>query len=163
MTVAGIRLIDQALLDTLAAEAAASPRRRKNRNFHPGDDFVAHRLLNALEPDSYVMPHRHLAIDKDETLIALRGRFGFLAFDDSGKVRQRLLVEAGGPLQGVDIAHGTWHTVFALESGSIFFEAKAGPFVPLAADERATWAPAESDAAAAALRLAEWRQLFASA
>ncbi len=162
-TIPSIRRIDNALLDTVAAEAAASPRRRKNRNFHAADDAVAHRLLNALEPDSYVMPHRHLAVDKDETLIALRGRFGLLIFDDAGGVLQQLLIEAGGSLQGVDLAHGTWHTVFALQPGSVFFEAKAGPFVPLGADERAPWAPAESDAAAAARRLAEWQRLFADA
>mgnify|MGYP000856158179 CR=1 FL=1 len=34
-----IRFIDQALMDELSTEAAASPRLRKNRNFHPGDDY----------------------------------------------------------------------------------------------------------------------------
>jgi len=33
-----IRLIDTVLLDEVSAEAAASPRGRKNRNFHPRDD-----------------------------------------------------------------------------------------------------------------------------
>jgi hypothetical protein len=35
----------------------------------------------------------------------------------------------------------------ALETGSVFFEAKAGPYVPIAAAEKASWAPAEGDAA----------------
>ena len=55
-----ITLIDNALLDEVCAEAAASPRRRKNRNLHPADDHPAHRLLNAMQPDSYIPPHRHL-------------------------------------------------------------------------------------------------------
>jgi cupin fold WbuC family metalloprotein len=155
-----VRLIDQALLDEVSREAAASPRLRKNRNFHPSDDFIAHRLLNAVEPGSYVMPHRHLDADKDETIIALRGRFGVLLFEDAGKVVRKLLLEAGGPVQGVDLPHGTWHTLVALETGSVFFEAKAGPYAPLSEAERAPWAPAESETAAASRCLGAWMALF---
>jgi cupin fold WbuC family metalloprotein len=155
-----VRLIDQALLDELSAEAATSPRLRKNRNFHPSDDFVSHRLLNAVEPGSYVMPHRHLAADKDETIVVLRGRFGVLLFDDAGKVVRKLLLEAGGPVQGVDLPHGTWHTLVALETGSVFFEAKAGPYAPLSEAERAPWAPTEIETAAASRCLGEWMALF---
>ena len=157
-----IQRIDAALLDEVAAAAAASPRRRRNRNFHPADDFAVHRLLNALQPDSYVMPHRHLDPNKDETIVVLRGRFGFLVFDDAGRIIERLSLQAGGPVHGVDIPHGTWHTIFALDPGSVFFEAKAGPFTPLREAERAPWAPAEADAAAAARQLVAWQSLFAA-
>jgi DNA polymerase-3 subunit alpha len=80
-----ITLIDRALLDEVCAEAAASPRRRKNRNFHPRDDHPAHRLLNAMQPDSYIPPHRHLDPDKDETFVVLRGLLGLVLFDDEGR------------------------------------------------------------------------------
>ena len=63
-----ITRIDRSLLDAVSAAAAASPRRRKNRNFHPADDFPAHRMLNALEPDSYVVPHCHRDPAKDESM-----------------------------------------------------------------------------------------------
>ncbi|HNH35631.1 MAG TPA: WbuC family cupin fold metalloprotein, partial [Rhodocyclaceae bacterium] len=53
-----LRLIDAALLDAVSNEAKASPRQRKNRNFHPTDNHPGHRLLNAIEPGSYVAPHR---------------------------------------------------------------------------------------------------------
>ena len=69
-----ISLIDDALVDAVCAEAAASPRRRKNRNFHPRDDHPGHRLLNALMADTYIPPHRHLDPNKDETYVVLRGR-----------------------------------------------------------------------------------------
>jgi len=55
-----ITLIDTALLDEACVEAEAGPRRRRNRNFHPHDDYPAHRLLNAMQPDSCIAPHRHL-------------------------------------------------------------------------------------------------------
>jgi cupin fold WbuC family metalloprotein len=154
-----IRLIDAALLDEVTAEARAGPRGRKNRNFHAADSQPAHRLLNAIEPGSYVAPHRHRHPDKGETMLVLRGTLGLVTFDDTGAVVNAVKVSHGGTPIGVDIPHDTWHTVFALESGTVFFEAKAGPYVPLAADEKAAWAPAEGDPAAAAC-LARWVQLL---
>ncbi|MDP2825754.1 MAG: WbuC family cupin fold metalloprotein [Sulfuritalea sp.] len=174
-----ITLIDDALLDGLCAEAAASPRRRKNRNFHPADDHPAHRLLNAMQPDSYIPPHRHLDPDKDETFVVLRGALGVIVFDDAGNVAQATRVGQpspsfhlpegegsslpplslgercrergiGGAAIGVDIPHGTWHTAVALEADTVFLEAKAGPYLPLTEAERAPWAPAENSAEAAA-------------
>jgi cupin fold WbuC family metalloprotein len=91
-----ITLIDDTLLDAVCAEAAASPRRRKNRNFHPRDDHPGHRLLNALMADTYIPPHRHLDPNKDETYVVLRGRLGLVEFDDAGAVMRTLKVGAGG-------------------------------------------------------------------
>lgn len=152
-------LITQDMLAALAAEAAASPRRRRNRNFHAADGDCAHRLLNALEPDSYVRPHRHLDPSKDETIIAVRGRFGVVEFAEDGTVQRSMEIAPGGPAIGIDIAHGTFHSVLALEPGSVFFEAKAGPYVPITDAEKAAWAPAEGEAGAAAF-LARMRALF---
>ena len=154
-----IRLIDAALLDAVSAEAQASPRRRKNRNFHGADDDAAHRLLNAIEPGSYVAPHRHLDAQKDETMVVLRGRMGLVLFDDQGGVALTAVLGADGDALGVDIAHGTWHSVLALESGTVFLEAKAGPYLPLTPEEHAAWAPAEGEAGAASY-LDRLRRLF---
>ncbi|MCF8151097.1 MAG: WbuC family cupin fold metalloprotein [Burkholderiaceae bacterium] len=145
-----IRLIDAALLDELCLEAAASPRRRKNRNFHQTDNHPAHRLLNAMQPDSYIPPHRHLDPNKDETFVVLRGLLGLLAFDDAGQVAKAVKVGAGGTAMGVDIPHGTWHTAVALLPDTVFLEAKAGPYLPFSDAERAPWAPPENSPQAAA-------------
>ena len=102
-----ITLIDDTLLDAVCAEAAASPRRRKNRNFHPRDDHPGHRLLNALMADSYIPPHRHLDPNKDETYVVLRGMIGLVIFDDSGNVTRTAKIGAGGVAIGVDVAHDT--------------------------------------------------------
>ena len=145
-----ITVIDDALLDEVCAEAQASPRRRKNRNFHSYDDHPGHRLLNAMQPDSYIPPHRHLDPNKDETFVVLRGQLGVLIFDDAGNVARAFKVGAGEAAMGVDIPHGTWHTAVALEADTVFLEAKAGPYRPLTETERAPWAPAENSADAAA-------------
>ena len=152
-------LIDHALLDQTCQAAAMADRQRKNANFHPSDDFPAHRLINAMQPGSYVRPHRHLDPNKDESIVALRGRFGYLSFDDQGDVLEAVTLSPQGPVFGIDIPHGTTHTLLALEPNSVFFEAKAGPFVPLRIDEIASWSPAEGTAAAAQLWQA-WRVRF---
>ncbi len=143
-------VIDMRLIDSVSAQAAANPRRRKNFNFHPHESAAANRLLNAIEPDSYVQPHRHLDPAKDQTLVVLRGAVGLVVFDEDGGILQHAVLRAGSSAIGVDIPHATWHTFVALEPESVIFEAKAGPYMPLAREEKASWAPAEGDPAAVA-------------
>lgn len=142
--------IDNEVLTRLSDVARASPRLRKNLNFHPDDAFVSHRLLNAIEPGSYIAPHRHLDPHKDETIIVLRGRLGVVLFDADGGIRESAALTAGGPCCGIDIPHGAFHSLVALDPGCVMFEAKAGPYQPLTVDERATWAPGEGDPGVAA-------------
>jgi cupin fold WbuC family metalloprotein len=142
--------IDVALLDRLSAAARSSPRGRRNHNFHASEADPCNRLLNAIEPGSYVQPHRHLDPAKDETIVVVRGRLGAVLFDEGGRVTHVALLGAASERIGIDVPHGTFHTLLALEPGTVFFEAKAGPYVPIGADERAVWAPAEGSPEAAA-------------
>lgn len=135
--------IDSAMLDALSGEARQSPRLRKNRNFHANESAASHRLLNALEPGSYLQPHRHLDTAKDETILILRGALGAVFFDETGQVGDTALLSPGGTTVGLNIPSGIYHTVFAIETGTVIFEAKAGPYAPLAGAEKAPWAPAE--------------------
>lgn len=154
-----IRLIDVALLDAVSSEARSSPRLRRNRNFHPDNDFPAHRLLNAIEPGTYIAPHRHLDPFKDESMLVLRGRMGLVIFDEVGEVSLSAVIAPNADCRGVDIPHATWHTILALEPGTVLFEAKAGSYLPLSAAECAPWAPAEGQAEAAGY-LARLERLF---
>lgn len=139
-------VIDNALLCALAREARLTPRLRKNRNFHQQDDDACHRFLNAIEPGTYVQPHRHLETEKDETLIGIAGRVGVLIFGDDGEIETaRVLAPVSGTV-GIHIPAGVYHSVIALEPGTVFFESKAGPYLPLADEERAAWAPKEGEA-----------------
>lgn len=143
-------LIDRALLDEVSAAAHASPRKRKNRNFHAADDHPAHRLLNGIEPGTYIPPHRHMDPAKAETMVVLRGAMGYVGFDEGGAVTAVARLAAGGDACGVDIATGQYHAILALEPGTVFLEAKAGPYLPLTEAERAPWAPLENSPEAAA-------------
>lgn len=144
------QIINRILLDRASVEAKASPRRRKNYNFHAFETDASHRLLNAMEPDSYIQPHRHLDASKDESIIALAGRFGMVFFDEAGNVTEAVTLSPNGDAAGVNIPHGVFHSVVALEPGSVFFEAKAGPYQALKPEEKSTWAPAEGEPGAAA-------------
>lgn len=143
-----IKLLDDALLDALCAAAEASPRRRKNHNLHPNDNYPAHRLLNAVQTDSYIAPHRHLDPNKDETFVVLRGALGVLLFDDTGAVTYSVKVGVGESVVGLDIPHSTWHTAVGLVPNTVILEAKSGPYIPATAEEKAPWAPAEGSAEA---------------
>lgn len=135
--------IDSRFMAGLSKEARSAPKRRISHNLHGSEKDVCQRLLNAIEPDSYVRPHRHLSPDKAETLIVLAGRVGVLAFEDDGAVSMFRILAPNSGTVGVDIPVGVYHSVVALEPGTVIFESKAGPYVPLSEDEKAPWSPAE--------------------
>jgi cupin fold WbuC family metalloprotein len=148
--VIGLTLVDRALLESLSEEARNAPRLRRNRNFHVDLAEPCHRLLNAIEPGSYIVPHRHRTPARDETIFAVSGRLGLVVFDNAGAVVAKHVLEPGGDTIGVDMPAGTWHSLVALAPGTTMFEAKAGPYRPPSPDDLAPWAPREGDAAAAA-------------
>lgn len=137
-----IRFIDGAFLDRLSAEAAAVPRRRKNANLHTDMAYPCHRFFNALQADTYIRPHCHLDATKDETVVVLRGKMGLVELDAEGcPLRAAVLL----PGMAADIPHGVIHGYCCLEDGTVFFEAKAGPYQPQTAKEWAVFAPPEGD------------------
>ena len=140
-----LKIISQQLLDNVSAAAQSSPRQRKNFNFHRRDDEICHRLLNAIEPDTYIPPHCHRDATKGESIVVLRGRVGVLIFSDAGVLIQRIVMQPESEILGVDIPPGVIHSLVALEKNSVFFESKAGPYVALAESERANWAPPEGE------------------
>jgi len=140
--------VDPLLLDSLITQARSSPRRRMNHNLHKMEDPI-HRLLNAMEPDSYVAPHRHLAAPRTETLACIRGRGAVVLFGDDGAMGESFLLSPGGPELIVEIPAGRWHSLVAIESGTVFFEVKAGPYAPPAATDVANFAPAAGSPQAA--------------
>jgi len=139
--------LSDAMLDQLVMQAVSSPRKRQHCNVHTSYDEPVQRLFNAVEPDSYIRPHRHSHDPRVETLLGIRGAFTFIAFDEAGEIVESF--EFGpqssdaNPGVGVEVPPGLWHTVIAKEPGSVLFEIKAGPFDACKAKEWATWAPAE--------------------
>ena len=63
-----MKLITDSLLNNVSGQAKENPRLRMNYNFHESMDAPIHRMLNALEPDTYLPPHRHKNPDKEEII-----------------------------------------------------------------------------------------------
>jgi cupin fold WbuC family metalloprotein len=154
-----MKIVTTDLLRQLSGQARISPRLRKNHNIHHSDESRCHRLLNAIEPASYVRPHRHLDPEKDEAFILMSGKLGVITFSDDGAVAETVLLSHENGTLAADIPSGTYHTAVSLEPDTVFFEAKAGPYLPLSDAEKAVWAPADDDSGATAY-LERLRELF---
>ena len=126
-----MKIIDESLLDFVAAEAKQSPRLRKNYNFHQSLDDKCHRFLNAMEPGTFVPIHLHPT--KDETLVILKGRVRVSTYNDKGEVLETCVLCHEEGRYGADIPKNVWHDVECLEP-SVLMECKEGPFVPHEAD-----------------------------
>ncbi len=142
-----MKAFDEQYLNDLTVQAQNSPRRRQHRNIHQSYQDACQRLFNAIEPGSYIPPHRHASEPREELLIAIRGSMALITFDDQGAVTG--VLRLGSEKHGCDLAVGaevepnTWHTVVALEPGCVLLEVKAGPFDPNQPKDRAPWAPEE--------------------
>jgi cupin fold WbuC family metalloprotein len=136
------------LLEGAIAASRSSPRRRIIQPFHRHESATLHRMFNAVQPDSYIPPHRHLEPPKAESWIVLRGALAFFTFDDQGAITGCLEIRAGGEIFGVDLEPGVYHTFFALEPDTVVFEVKDGPYSPATDKAFPDWAPREGTAEA---------------
>ena len=123
-------VINQALLDKLTEEAKASPRLRMNLDLRNSADDQSQRMLNAIEPGSPLPIHRHR--HTSETVVCLRGRLVWEFYDEMERIcTETIELSPNGQVVALNIPAGQWHTVRALESGSVILEMKEGAYEPL--------------------------------
>ena len=122
--------ITQAILDKLTEEAKASPRLRMNMDLRNGEGDQSQRMLNAIEPGSPLPIHRHQKTS--ETVVCLRGRLVEEYYDELERIcTEAIELSPNGPVVVLNIPAGQWHTVRALESGTVIMEMKDGAYEPL--------------------------------
>ena len=138
-----MKKITNELLDELTKKAQNSPRKRMNYNFHEPMNETLHRMLNAIEPESYIQPHKHESPDKAESFVVLRGEVLSVIFDNQGHITDHALLSAKNGPFGIDIPARIWHTLIALKPGSIIYESKDGPWQQANDKNFAPWAPTE--------------------
>ena len=109
------------------------------------------RMLNALLPGTVLPIHRHTKTT--ETLVLLRGKMEEIFYEEATvsewdgdsrckdlcrrrvlKETSRVLLEAGGDVQGLSIPVGQWHTVNVLEP-TVILECKDGKYEPLGKED----------------------------
>jgi cupin fold WbuC family metalloprotein len=152
--------IGDAEMDRVSEAARESSRHRMILRYHEHEEPVQ-RMLNAIEPESYSRPHRHTGPHKNEVMLALRGSFLLVRFADDGTPLEGHVISEGGPLRGVEIPRGAWHTLLSLHTGSVVYELNAGPYDSATHKEFAPWAPPEDDREAGASYLLGLRAHFA--
>jgi len=133
--------IDNELLDEVSAKARLSSRLRMNYNFHPKLDDPVQRLLNALEPWTYIRPHKHEG--KEESFVLLRGSVLAVEFNDDGTIHDHIVLNASTGRLGIEFPENSYHMITALEPGSVVYEIKEGPFIQHSEGSSAPWSPSE--------------------
>ena len=126
--------ITQALMDRLTEQAKASPRLRMNMDLRNSADDKSRRMLNAIEPGSVLPIHRHQKTS--ETVVCLRGRLVWEFYDELERIcTDYIELSPNGQVVALNVPAGQWHTVRALESGSVILECKDGPYEPLGSED----------------------------
>ena len=90
-------------------------------------------MLNAIEPGSVVPIHRHRGTS--ETVVVLRGRVVEEYYSSEGAVEASFDLAAGGPICALNIPAGQWHTLRALDPGTVILEMKNGAYEPISPED----------------------------
>jgi cupin fold WbuC family metalloprotein len=128
-----MHIINNNLLNDVSAQAKENPRLRMNFNLHDTLDAKAQKLLNALEPGTELPVHRHT--ETAETYILLRGKIRVLFYDGNKELTETFDLNPLAGEYGIHIPKGQWHTLEVIESGTVIFEVKDGPYRPLSEND----------------------------
>ena len=137
--------IDADFVSKIVEKARKSERKRMNYNFHKFPEDPINRMVHGMEPDTYVQPHKHENPDKREAFIILKGRVAVVEYSDEGKISEIFILDSHTGNFGVEIPSRTWHSLVCLETGSVIYEIKDGPYNPEDDKCFAPWAPKEGD------------------
>lgn len=128
-----MHIINDNLLVKISQQAKESGRLRMNYNLHDSLDAPVQKLLNALEPGTELAIHRHK--ETAETYLLLRGEIKVIFFDDNKNIINEFILNPDKGSYGIDIPAGQWHTIEVLQTDSVIFEVKKGPYYPITSDD----------------------------
>ncbi len=122
------QLLDNTLFDEITRRAKESPRLRMNYNLHESLDAKAQRLFNAVEPGTVFPIHRHS--HSSETQFVMRGHAVVKVYNDRKEIVGTYDLDPKQGRYGCHIDKNVWHSLDVLETGTIIFEVKDGPYIP---------------------------------
>lgn len=126
-------IITQELLDDLTVQAKQSPKLRKNLDLRNSEDDKSQRMLNAVEPGSSEIIHRHR--QSSETVVVLRGHFQEKYYNEDGSLQEVIDLIPGGSVVAISVPKGQWHTARAMESATVVLACKDGPWEPMGEED----------------------------
>ncbi len=142
--------LDAARLQQGIAASRVNERRRMMVPIQRSEAAPVQRLLNIMQPGSYVQPHRHPRPQAAELAYVIQGAMQVWIFDDAGAVTESRICRAGTAESLVDLEPDIWHSFAALEPDTVILEIKGGPYDKAQDKVFAPWAPNENEPAASA-------------
>jgi cupin fold WbuC family metalloprotein len=136
------------IIDNARILSKESNRKRIIIPVHRTQDAAVQRMLNVLQPDTYIRPHMHPLDHAVETILVLKGKICFYHFTDHGSLINQYLIKESDDIPLIDIEPGVWHSFTVLEPDTTLFECKKGPYDELNDKVFAEWAPEEGSAEA---------------
>lgn len=147
---------DEAVIRRGVLASRESERRRIILPIHRRQDAPVQRMLNFLQPETYVRPHLHPRQGAVETIFVIQGALAFLIFDENGSL---LRVERLGDSHSsrlLDLEPQVWHSFVVSKPDTVILETKLGPYDAQLDKTFASWAPEEGSKEAKHL-LETWR------
>ena len=126
-------IVNTELLESISEKAKENPRLRQSFDLRNSESDHSQRMLNALEPGTVMPIHRHR--NSSETMIVVKGSLKEYFYDDQGNVIGEWVCAPNTDCIGINIPAGQWHNLVCLESGTVLFESKDGPWSPLADED----------------------------
>lgn len=122
-----------------------SSRKRMILPIHRTQAAEVQRLINFLQPGSYIRAHKHPMSYASESIILLQGSIRFFTFDENGEILTDNRLSSTPIPDVIDIEPDTWHSFLVLDPDTMIFECKKGPYNAKTDKEFASWAPEEGD------------------
>jgi cupin fold WbuC family metalloprotein len=141
-----LKVLDKALMDGILEMAQGSQKKRAMYSFHEQGESLQ-RMLYAGLKETYVRPHQHQAPVKLEVYLIIQGKALLPVFDDYGRIRETIRLEAEGPVHMAEIPAGVWHSLVIESEAAVFYEIIDGPYDPFTFKTFPEWAPEEDDEA----------------
>ena len=118
--------ISKKLIEDTIEKSKCSVRKRSVNVFHESNDDLIQRFINAIEPESVVEPHKHE--NSFEVFIALKGKIELIVYDDKKNIIDKVIISPNSNLVGVEVEKGKWHSLKAIEEGSVVYIIMQGPY-----------------------------------
>jgi cupin fold WbuC family metalloprotein len=133
-------------IEMLRQAVRKTPKRRVRINAHPGSDDGLHEMIIAIEPGSYIRPHKHPG--KSEAFHIIEGQVDIVVFSEAGNIDRIVSLAAKGGDRPFYYRMSTshFHTLIIRSDLLVVHEITNGPFVPTST-VYADFAPEEGDVA----------------
>lgn len=135
--------VDEEQIERGIAASRGSRRRRIILPLHRRQEAPVQRMVNFLQPDTYIRPHLHPREDATESITMMQGRICFLVFDEEGSIEQMIPLGGEGEPRVIDLEPRVWHSFLVMEDDTVIFESKMGPYDTERDKTFAAWSPEE--------------------